>query len=47
MGTRNFRSKEAYSKWLAYGHIHHSFEETPGNQNVKIRGHKHKVKHSF
>lgn len=45
MGTRNFKSKEAYQKYLAYGHIHHVFEETPGNQNVTIRGKRHRVKH--
>lgn len=46
MGTKNFQTKEAYHKYLAYGHIHHVFEDTPGNQQIKIAGHKHKVKHS-
>jgi len=42
----NFRSKEAYRKWLAYGHIHGIFEEVPGHVDVYIRGKPHKVKHS-
>ena len=45
MGTRNFKSKKAYEKYLAYGHIHKIFENTPGNQKIKIRGKKHKVTH--
>lgn len=45
MKARNFRSKAAYEKWLAFGHIHNIFETTPGNQQVTIRGKKHKVKH--
>jgi hypothetical protein len=46
MGARNFKSKEAYRKWLAYGHIHGQFAATPGSQKVKIRGKPHKVHHS-
>ena len=42
----NFRSKEAYRKWLAYGHIHGVFRKTPGHVNVFIRGKPHKVRHS-
>lgn len=43
--TLNFKSKEAYRKWLAYGHMHiPDFGETP--VGIKIRGKKHKVKHS-
>ncbi len=42
----NFKSKAAYQKWLAYGHMHGDFERTPGDQPVSIRGKKHKVKHS-
>lgn len=42
----NFRSKESYRKWLAYGHIHKVFEKTPGHTKVRIRGKPHKVKHS-
>jgi len=41
----NFKSKGNYQKWLAYGHMHMLFEETPGNQPVTIRGKKHKVNH--
>ena len=41
----NFRSKEAYRKWLAYGHIHGHFKRTPGHVKVFIRGRPHKVKH--
>ncbi|RLI40009.1 hypothetical protein DRO64_09690 [Candidatus Bathyarchaeota archaeon] len=41
----NFRSKEAYRKWLAYGHIHGVFAKTPGHVKVYIRGRPHKVKH--
>ncbi|RLG92382.1 hypothetical protein DRO37_09325 [Candidatus Bathyarchaeota archaeon] len=43
----NFRSKEAYRKWLAYGHIHGIFAKTPGHVKVFIRGRPHKVKHSI
>jgi hypothetical protein len=42
----NFRSKEAYRKWLAYGHIHGVFKRTPGHVRVRIRGRPHRVKHS-
>ncbi len=45
MGTKHFKSKEAYQKWLAYGHMHGAFEETPGHQKVEIAGRPHKVKH--
>lgn len=45
MGTRNFKSKESYRKWAAYGNIHGAFQDTPGNQKVTIRGRKHKVMH--
>lgn len=44
--TRNFKSKEAYRKWSAYGHIHELFEGTPGNMDIKIKGRVHKVQHS-
>jgi hypothetical protein len=44
--TRNFSSLGAYKRWLAYGHIHKVFEKASGVQKVKIRGRKHKVKHS-
>ena len=42
----NFKSKESYRRWLAYGHIHGVFKKTPGNVNVYIRGKPHKVKHT-
>jgi hypothetical protein len=45
MKARNFKSKAAYKRWLAYGHIHKVFERTPGNQRIKIKGKPHKVKH--
>ena len=41
----NFKSPEEYKKWLAYGHMHGTFEQTPGNTPVKIKGKAHKVKH--
>lgn len=41
----NFRSKEAYRKWLAYGHMHGAFRKAPGNQRVTIIGIKRKVVH--
>ena len=42
--TMNFKSKEAYEKWLAYGHMHiKDFGKTP--VKVKIRGTSHRVKH--
>ena len=44
--VRHFKSKKAYKKWLAHGHIHGEFKRTPGHQKVYIRGKKHKVKHS-
>jgi len=41
----NFRSKAAYRKWLAWGHIHGVFARTPGHVKVYIKGRPHKVKH--
>lgn len=43
-GTKHFKSKAGYMKWLAHGHIHEDFK-VPGNQKVFIRGKLHKVKH--
>ncbi len=43
--TRNFKSKADYEKWLAYGHMHRVFEETPGVLHIEIRGKSHKVNH--
>ena len=45
MGRRNFKSKEAYRKWLAYGHLSGVFKKTPGHQKVTIKGKPHRVKH--
>lgn len=45
MATLNFKSKNAYKKWVSYGHIHHVFKRCPTTR-VTIRGHKHKVTHS-
>lgn len=44
--TMNFKSTEAYRKWLAHGHIHGDFKKSPGNTPVKIKGKAKKVKHS-
>lgn len=41
----NFKSNEAYKKWLGYGHSTGVFEKTPGNTPVKIKGETKKVKH--
>jgi GT2 family glycosyltransferase len=55
--VRHFKSKKAYRKWLAYGHMrtktgklakHPSrsvFATTPGHQKIVIRGKRHKVIH--
>jgi hypothetical protein len=45
LGIRRFSSKEAYKRWLAYGHIRGAFAKTPGHQQIIIKGKKHKVKH--
>jgi len=45
-GYIDFKSKEDYNKWLAYGHIHGQFKKTPGNQKIRIGGKVHKVKHN-
>jgi hypothetical protein len=44
--ARNFKSKEAYKKWAAYGNIHGEFKKSPGNTPVKIKGKAHKVNHA-
>lgn len=44
--ARNFKNKGAYQKYLAYGHMHQVFENTPGNTPVKIMGKVHKVIHA-
>ncbi len=43
---KNFKSADAYKKWLAYGHMHGEFERTPGNTPVKIKGKPKKVNHT-
>ncbi len=55
--TKRFKSKKAYKKWLAYGHMRTKkgklaksrkrsvFATTPGHQKVYIKGKRHKVKH--
>ena len=45
-GYLDFKSKQAYIRWLRYGHATGVFEKTPGHQKVRIRGKVHKVKHS-
>jgi hypothetical protein len=45
MDAKNFKSKEDYERWLAYGHSHKVFEKTPGNTPVEIKGKSHKVNH--
>lgn len=42
----NFKNAKAYHDWLAYGHIHHVFDETHGEQEITIHGRHHRVKHS-
>lgn len=42
--ARNFKSKKAYHKWLAYGHMNvKGFGKTP--IKIKIKGKAHTVKH--
>ena len=54
--ARQFKSPEAYRKWVAYGHMRTKeggrakkgqgvFETTPGHQKIKIGGKAHKVEH--
>ena len=44
-GTINFKSADAYKAWLGYGHATGVFENTPGNQNVSIKGQHKNVEH--
>jgi len=46
MRTMHFKSHADYSKWLAYGHMHGLFEETPGNTTILIHNLKHHVRHT-
>ena len=41
-GAVDFKSADAYHKWLAFGHMHGKFH---GNEKIEIRGKAHKVKH--
>jgi hypothetical protein len=43
--AKNFKSKAAYKKWVAWGNMHGAFKKSPGNTPVKIKGKSHKVKH--
>ena len=43
MPSKNFKSKSAYKKWLAYKHIHLGKSNEP--TQITIRGKKHKVVH--
>lgn len=45
MGTRHFKTKAGYRKWIIYGQMHGDFARTPGHQVVFIGGKRHKVKH--
>lgn len=39
----NFSSMDAYRRWAAYKHIH--LPGTKSDEQISIRGRKHKVKH--
>ena len=43
--SMNFRSRRAYGRWLAYGHIHSVFKRRKGNVRVSIRGRRRRVSH--
>lgn len=45
MGTRHFKTKAKYRKWIIYGQMHGTFTKTQGHQKIYIKGWKHKVKH--
>jgi len=40
--TIHFKNKEAYRKWLSYGHMHKKFH---GRKRITIGGKAHRVKH--
>jgi len=44
MGTRHFKSRAGYHRWLAWGHMHGAFR-VRGVQEVYINGRKIKVEH--
>ena len=41
-GAVDFKSADAYHKWLAFGHMHDKFH---GKEKVEIQGKMHKVRH--
>jgi len=43
--AKHFKSKEAYRRWLAYGHMHGQFKKAPSHQKIKIHNKPHKVEH--
>lgn len=45
-GSLNFKSSDAYKKWLAYGHASGEFAKTSGHQKVSIAGKPKKVEHN-
>jgi hypothetical protein len=56
--ARKFKSKAAYKRWAAWGHMHSKsgkrvknpkksvMATTPGHQKIKIKGKAYKPKHS-
>jgi len=42
----HFKNREAYLRWLRYGHATGIFERTPGHMKVYIAGRPHHPKHS-
>lgn len=46
-GGLNFKSSDAYKKWLAFGHASGEFAKTPGHQKVSIGGEPKKVEHGM
>lgn len=40
---RNFKSKDAYRRWLDFKHIH--LPRSKNDEAITIRGRRHKVKH--
>ena len=43
--TRNFKSREAYDKWIAYDKMHVNPEPSHHPLKIEINGHEHKVCH--
>ena len=44
--TLNFKSRAAYLRWIKFGHASGDFKRVKGDQKIKIKGKKHKVKHT-